>query len=340
MSRGQSLVRQWNLVKTLQSYRFGLSIEELAERLECSTRTVHRDLRVLEQSMFPIHYEVRDFGKRYWTLTGGFVEREELKLSVTEMLSLFLCRRLMAPLSGTPFGAGLEGVLRKIRTLLPEEALDHFAELDESLLVRTVARHDYANSDGAIRRLNRGARERRAVRIRYRSASSGREIDSLFHPYGMVIFNTNLYAVGLLAECNEVRTLKIDRFEDVELTDETFDRPEDFSLEAHFEGSFGIIRSGACQRVTVRFTGWAATNVREHRWHPSQEIVSDDGRSVTARFEVCNTPEFVRWILGYAGHAVVRSPAAMVRCIRQELEAALAGYEQTAAHKPALASAN
>ena len=63
MARGEPLIRQWNLLKALQAHRFGIGTDELAARLECTKRTVQRDLNVLQQSGFPISYEARDFGK-------------------------------------------------------------------------------------------------------------------------------------------------------------------------------------------------------------------------------------------------------------------------------------
>jgi predicted DNA-binding transcriptional regulator YafY len=49
MARGESLIRQWNLLKALQAHRFGVGTEDLAARLECSKRQVQRDLNVLQQ---------------------------------------------------------------------------------------------------------------------------------------------------------------------------------------------------------------------------------------------------------------------------------------------------
>ena len=101
MARGEPLVRQWNLLKALQAHRFGISTDELAGRLECSKRQVQRDLKVLREVGFPITHEKREFGKRFWRLSGRFIESDRLMLSITEMLSLFLAQQLLSPLAGT-----------------------------------------------------------------------------------------------------------------------------------------------------------------------------------------------------------------------------------------------
>ncbi|MEA3367115.1 MAG: hypothetical protein U9R68_03255 [Planctomycetota bacterium] len=44
MPRSQPLVRQWNLLKSLQAHRFGVATGKLADRPAISKRQVQRDL--------------------------------------------------------------------------------------------------------------------------------------------------------------------------------------------------------------------------------------------------------------------------------------------------------
>ena len=75
---------QWNLLKAIQANYFGITADELAARAECSKRQVQRDLNVLQLVGFPIRYEVRDYGKRFWRMESHFLESE--KLALTEVL--------------------------------------------------------------------------------------------------------------------------------------------------------------------------------------------------------------------------------------------------------------
>lgn len=119
MGRGEPLFRQWNILKGLQANHFGLCADELAERVECSKRQVQRDLKILQDVGFPIFYEDRDFGKRFWRLSSNALESKQLMLSMTEMLSLFIGQQLLLPLSGTQFGDGLATAIEKIKAVLP-----------------------------------------------------------------------------------------------------------------------------------------------------------------------------------------------------------------------------
>ena len=43
MSRGDQVERQWRIMQILLSSHYGKTVKELAERFECSQRTIYRD---------------------------------------------------------------------------------------------------------------------------------------------------------------------------------------------------------------------------------------------------------------------------------------------------------
>lgn len=60
------LSRQWQLLRILESFRSGISVDGLAEKVERSRRTVERDLAGLRQVGFPISCEEQRFyGKKF-----------------------------------------------------------------------------------------------------------------------------------------------------------------------------------------------------------------------------------------------------------------------------------
>ena len=326
MARGEPLIRQWNLLRVLQAHRFGVGVDELTQRMECSKRQVQRDLQVLQTVGFPISFEERDFDKRYWKLAPHFLESGQLSLSVTEMLSLFLSQQLLVPLAGTQMGSGLATALEKIKAMLPRKALGYFQGLDGTLLVKSVGKVDYSGHDKQIAILNQGIQQCRVLQVQYHSASQNRTLVTAFHPYGLVFLGSNLYSIGHLEEYDEVRTLKISRFKGVKMTARTFQRPKTFSLAAYTQGAFGIFGPGKPQTIKARFSGWAATSLREHQWHLSQKIIKDVGEHVVACFELSDSTEFKRWLLGFGRHALVLAPKALVAEVAEELMTAGAAY--------------
>ena len=88
MPKGGQLARQWQLLRVLESFRFGISIEDLAEKAQSSRRTIERDLAALRKIGFPISCESREFGKKFWRLERHFLESDKLIVSPTEMVSM------------------------------------------------------------------------------------------------------------------------------------------------------------------------------------------------------------------------------------------------------------
>ena len=55
--RGDQLIRQWKIVKYLSSSQKGKTVAEIISKLciECTQRTIYRDLEVLQAAHFPIY---------------------------------------------------------------------------------------------------------------------------------------------------------------------------------------------------------------------------------------------------------------------------------------------
>jgi len=321
MSRGEPLNRQWKLLKAMQAVHYGLCADDLAQRLECSKRQVLRDLKVLQELGFPVSFEERDFGKRYWKLSAHFIESDKLIFSLTELISVYLSQQLLTPLAGTQFGEGLASLLDKIKAMLSPRALAYFSTLDEALLVKPSAWSDYAAHNKTIRLLTRAVQDCVVVALRYRSLSCSEPYDTLYRPYGLVFFDGDLYCIGWMDRYGEIRTLKLNRILSIELTDEHFRRPQDFSLMTHMQDSFGIFSEpGKLHTIQVRMHGWAAAAVRETRWPSSQRILSDDGDALTVQFKLANTIELKRWVLSFGRRAQVLSPKVLVEELRSEVK--------------------
>jgi predicted DNA-binding transcriptional regulator YafY len=154
MARGELILRQWNLLKMLQTRGEGMPLRDIAEAFEVSERTVQRDFEVLQELGFPIEFEEDEFGKRFWRLPHDFFRTGPLVVGITEAISLHLAERMLDPLAGTMLAEGLQSMLDKIRSLVPARALDYFAELDNTVHVRRLGTTDYTAHADTIRVLH------------------------------------------------------------------------------------------------------------------------------------------------------------------------------------------
>ncbi len=273
MARGELVLRQWNLLKILQTRGEGMPLKDLAEEFEVSERTIQRDFEVLQELGFPIEHQEDECGRRFWRLPHDFFHTGPLVLGLAEAVSLHLAERLLHPLAGTHLAAGLDTILDKIRSLVPQRALDYFSGLDEVVYVRRTGETDYAAYAGTIQVLADAARTEHTVELTYRSLWRGEEYTTRCDPYGLVYYEGDLFLVGRSHRADAIRLFKVTRILQVAESTDSFARPSDFSLEGHFRRTFGITQTeGESVEIQVKFTGPAAALVEERVWHESQQL--------------------------------------------------------------------
>jgi predicted DNA-binding transcriptional regulator YafY len=329
MAKSSQLARQWQLLRILESLRFGISVEDLADKAECSRRTVERDLTNLRKIGFPISCESRDFGKKFWRLERRFLESEKLIVGPTEMISMHLAKQLMTPLSGTCFGQGLEQLWGKIKTLLPKKALDYFVGLDETFYVKFFDVDSNLNESEYLETIRKAINENNVIRIEYNPDHQRKGYITEFYPYGLVLYEGSMYLIGHSVQAEALRTFKVKRLTSIKITKKTFQRPEDFSLERCVSGSFGIIYK-EISPITVRceFRGWATRLLREQKWHRTQVIEKDSGDKLLVSFLLDTTTEFKKWILGFGPIVRVLEPEKLRDEIVESLKKSLKIYQK------------
>jgi predicted DNA-binding transcriptional regulator YafY len=85
MPRGHQLTRPWYLLQLLDRPS-GVAVDGAARDLDCTVRTIWRDLRVLQDAGFPIYDEPGADGQRsVWRVDDTFKQRLPLKLSLGEL---------------------------------------------------------------------------------------------------------------------------------------------------------------------------------------------------------------------------------------------------------------
>ncbi len=338
---GRQVRRHWDLIRLLQVRRYGVPLLELAETCGVSERTIQRDLDVLRQVGIPVEFEEDEFGKRLWKLSADYLQSCSLGLDLTEAISLYLAERMLEPLAGTHLAEALGSLRERLRRAIPPQALDHFSQVDQVLYVRHPSKTDYSAQAETIRMLLEAVSERRVVAIFYRAAWRREEYETRIDPYGLVLYEGNLFVVARSHQANDQRLFKVTRIRRAAKLDQTFERPAEFDLDAQFRSSFGIFQGrGEPVEIEVRFTGPAVDYVGERIWHESQrlercagseglfeELHERDGE-LLARFRLAELTEFKSWIKGLGALAEVLRPDWLRREMREELASAARLYEE------------
>jgi len=331
MARGDQLGRQWRIIQTLISSKMGKSAAELASELDCHPRTVYRDLEALQVAGFPI-YTDRVEGKNLWSLLDTVKHQIPIPFSLTELMALYFGSDILKVFKGTVFHDSLESLFQKVKTTLPPESKKYLQNVEQTLQLGLKLYKEYARFKEILNRVNEAALNKKSIDIVYYTMSRKKETRRKVDPYKIWFFNGTFYLIGLCHMREEVRIFALDRIKLLHQTKETFEVPEDFSLDKFTGPSFGVFQ-GEPVKVRVWFHPDVAGYIKEKIWHESQKISSQNDGSLIFEAEVAGTDEVKFWIMSWGSKALVLEPASLSDEIRAEAEAVLEKYTKAAARE-------
>ncbi len=319
MAEHSPLVRQWIMLRILSSRHYGVTVKELAEELGVSEKTVRRDLDAFSEAGFPLEETVVEHGRKKWKLAGDLTVKG-VPLHYDEAIALHVARGFMEPLAGTIFWSAAQRAFNKIRCMFNERALKYVEKMAQAFYQTRVGFCDYSRQAEIIDQIMIGLEDHRALEIEYQSLKATEPATYEIHPYGMTYHRGSLYLVGWSPGKKEIRHWKVNRIIRAEVTDRRFEMPEDFRLDEHFAGSFGVYQGDGDYHIRVRFSAEVARYVSEARWHSSQQLHPQRDGSLIAEFDLESLEEIERWILSFGRHAEVLEPPELVERIGYEVE--------------------
>jgi predicted DNA-binding transcriptional regulator YafY len=325
MARGDQLARQWKIIQSLISSRQGKSVSDLAQNLRCHTRTVYRDLEALQAAGFPV-YTDRVGGRTLWSFLDAAKHSIPIPFSLPELMALYFSRGMMKVLKDTVFYDSLESLFDKIKSTLPPEYIDYLGRIEDSLEVRAKPYKQYGKIREIIEKVSEAAVQKKRIEIVYYTMSRKSRTRRKIAPYKIWFFDGTFYLIANCGLREDIRIFALDRIKALEMTDETFEKPQDFNIDEFMKSSFGVFQ-GQAVRVRIWFAADIAGYIREKIWHETQHIEPQSDGSIIFEAEVAGTEEIKYWVLKWGAKARVLAPGSLREETRREVKAMLDNYE-------------
>lgn len=301
---------------------------ELAELCECSDRTISRYVDFLrDRFRAPIPAPAPRDGYYYM---DKFELAGEVPITEGELLAFMVAQRVVESYgSDLPFVREMRSALARLAQRLGGVVR---VEVD-GLMERS-----YHVDSGPIRQIapevwlavERSLRERRPLRLRYRSLSKLEVTERVVEPYVLKNHRGDWYLLAWCRKAADLRMFALSRILHVEVKeDEVFAPRPDVDVEAHFRSALSIFAGEKPERVRIRFSARAARWILERRWHESQKVEPQPDGSVILELEVAPTLEVVRWVLAHGEDAEALEPPALVEEVERHLRAVCARMAAT-----------
>ena len=302
-----ALERVTNLVALLMSTRVPITLEQIAGELsgqypagEAALRgAFERDKALLREIGVPLETEVlggSDAGRTAYRIDRARYELTDLDLAPDEQAALQLAVAA-ARLADAQFGllklGGDRSSLPVVVANIPE--LEALPALREATAARAEVTFGY---HGSARRLQ---------------------------PYSLLLRERFWYVIGHDVDRDEVRTYRVDRFDDDPVSGESgsFQRPEGFDPRKTFPADPKMLGDEPAARALVWVAAVRAEAIERELGPAAVRERRDDG-SMVLEVPCANEEAFRSWLFGLGAHAEVLAPSDLRAAIVDWLRA-LAG---------------
>jgi predicted DNA-binding transcriptional regulator YafY len=319
------LERMLRIHQAVQAGEYPTS-KTLAAEFEVSTKCVQRDIEFMRDRLrLPIDFDFQRNGFRYTEEVSSF---PALQITEGELFALVIAEKALQQYRGTSFEQPLLSAVRKMQKSLPDTISISLDEVDRTISFRTRAEPilDLAIFDI----LAKATAAREQLEITYRKPGAAQPELRLIDPYHLANINGEWFLFAFDHLRKDIRTFVPARMKAVRKTGRSFPKPQKFSLDQRLHGSFGVRSGEGSYEVVLRFDAKVADYIREKKWHESQQLRELKQGHLELRMRLSSLAEVERWVLNWAGHAVVVKPPELARSVAEAARRILAVTEPPA----------
>ncbi|MBX9974086.1 YafY family protein [Cytobacillus firmus] len=219
-----------NMLAILWMLRSGekITAKQISEKLEMNIRTVYRYIDTISTSGVPIISEPGHNGG--YTLLNNFIEAP-LFFDFEEQTSLFHAA-VFAEEAGYYGGEALNRAISKLSKYSNQEQETKINQHLTSLEV--ISRLSSLSMEPFLKELEQAVSDGYSVKILYHKSGEKQLNYRLVDPYRIIYWNNKWYVIGFCHLRNDIRSFRVDRIESLMLTENKFNRPENFSARDFF----------------------------------------------------------------------------------------------------------
>lgn len=161
-------------------------------------------------------------------------------------------------------------------------------------------------------------KENRLVNIEYKAFKYSRSFKIPVEPYCVKLHENRWYMLGHNLSKDTIRLYGLDRIESIEIADQEYKLPKDFSAAEYFSNYFGIVVDDKVkpERIIIRSNADHTPYLKSLPLHHSQKLIEDNGEYADFELYLAPTYDFVMKLLQVGAMIEVISPASLRRTMK------------------------
>ena len=300
------------------------SIQKLADYHEVSIRTIKRDIEFLrDRYTAPIEYDKNRNGYYY---TDSTFMIQNVLLTEGDLFTVSTIMPLMEQYKNTPLENSFKNIMEKVSEMLPDQVdvNTSFLNKDISFISDPLPKIE----SEVFETIFKSIKLRKTIEFEYRSVAKTEYTNKKIDCYKVICQKGNCYVLGLSHNKNEIRIYALSRMQNVELTNDSFEIPQDFDLNNYVDLSFGIWNNKhEPVEYELLFSPQINTYVLEREWHTNQTVEQKEDGSVLLKFKSNQKQQVLSWVLSFGNVVKVINPPELIEKVKEEIKNIAKMYE-------------
>jgi len=318
----------------LLSRRSGTTIMELAEELDMDRKAVDRLLNLIQDIGIPVAEPEFEGREKVWRVIPEYASKlrkimvTDLPLTLQEIVALYLLKGEARIGKHTEIQKRADSAFDKIGQLVPPGVFSQLNRINSLFTSSEKFAKDYSGKEKIIDGCTDAMLRKRTCYVRYHSFSSDEIKNFKIDPLCFFENNGGLYLFVNTTSFGEIRTLAVERIQEITPTDLIFESPEDFDPHALLDSAFDIAWDDPIE-VKIWVSEDQARYVKERTWAKGQIITDQLDGSIILEMKTSGWWHVKKWVLSFGCEARVLEPEQLRNDVAQELGAAFAAYQQS-----------
>lgn len=282
----------------LQSKKI-VKAQELANRFDCSLRTIYRDIRTLEASGVPIYSEA---GVGYALMEG--YRLPPVMFTKEEASSFIAAEKLMQKFTDTALGNHYASAMYKLKAVLNSDDKDWVSTIESNVLMQSAEKLFNDKSPNTLAVLFESIAEKKQIILSYKALNSDEIIERNIESVGVFHDNNNWYVIGYCHLRSDYRQFRADRIHAIKKTDKLFTLEHD-SLETYLNKNETISTTKVRILVEKKIARYLSYELKYHGFISEREVENQIEMTFMSR----DIEEgFPRWFLMFGDYATIIEP--------------------------------
>lgn len=147
-------------------------------------------------------------------------------------------------------------------------------------------------------------------------------------PYALKEFKNRWYIMAKDSKDNNIKSFALDHLTNLEITNQTYQYPDNYSIEQSYRYCFGIISPNdeEPQDIILSFDPFQGKYIKTLPLHNTQQVLVDNDEEMKIKLKLCLTHDLVMELLSFGDNMKVIEPKSLADQIKQAHEKAYRQY--------------